>query len=360
MARMNKERLRGVNLGGWFSQVDCIEEKDPVGFPGVVEHIKTFLGTSDFKRIHDAGFNHVRLPVDYFNLFKGDNLTPDEEVFALLDKALKDIQDADLDVILDLHKCPGHDFHLASNHEQAFFADANARKDTRKIWAFMAERYSSMPRVMMELLNEPAASDSKVWDKVKDEIFWEIRKHAPKNTIVVGANKWNSAREFEFLTPLDDDNAIYSFHTYTPVTFTHQGAAWIDDPFFKIERPWPGDYAAPEAGGTTRLDVEYGKWDKARLQASIQNALDFRAKYDLPVSCNEFGVYVQVPRKYQIAWMRDFLDILRDADVGYSYWNYKNLDFGLVSKGESLHNNLEQYNNPERLDSELMNMIAKG
>ena len=42
------------------------------------------------------------------------------------------------------------------------------------------------------------------------------------------------------------------------------------------------------------------------------------------------------------------------------YWNYKNLDFGLVSKGESLHNDLAQYNNPERLDSELMNMIAKG
>jgi hypothetical protein len=46
--------------------------------------------------------------------------------------------------------------------------------------------------------------------------------------------------------------------------------------------------------------------------------------------------------------------------VGYSYWNYKNLDFGLVSKGESLHNDLPQYNNPERLDTELMEMIAKG
>ena len=66
---------------------------------------------------------------------------------------------------------------------------------------------------------------------------------------MVGSNKWNSAKEFEFLTPLDDDNAIYSFHTYTPVTFTHQKAAWITDPFFHIERPWPGDYAAPEGDG---------------------------------------------------------------------------------------------------------------
>jgi murein tripeptide amidase MpaA len=144
------------------------------------------------------------------------------------------------------------------------------------------------------------------------------------------------------------------------VTFTHQKAAWITDPFFHIERSWPGDYAAPTGDAATRLDVEYGKWDKARLQESIQNALDFRAKYDLPVACNEFGVYVQVPRQYQLAWIRDFLDILRDADVGYSYWNYKNLDFGLVSKGESLHEGLKQYANEERLDRELMGMLANG
>ena len=102
---MKKERLRGVNLGGWFSQVDCIQEKDPVGFPGVIQHIRTFLDASDFKRIREAGFNHVRLPVDYFNLFETDDASkPKAEEFSLLDKALREIQAADLDVILDLHK----------------------------------------------------------------------------------------------------------------------------------------------------------------------------------------------------------------------------------------------------------------
>ena len=358
---MKKERLRGVNLGGWFSQVDCIQEKDPIGFPGIIPHVETFLGKSDFERIRQAGFNHVRLPVDYFNMFETDDGSkPKEEMFKLLDKALSEIQASDLDVILDLHKCPGHDFHLGCTQEQPFFSDPAARKGAASVWAYMAERYSGESRVMMELLNEPAGQDSLIWDKVKDELFWAIRKHAPKNTIIVGSNKWNSPREFDKLTPVNDDNVIYSFHTYTPVTFTHQGAAWINDPFFKIERPWPGDYAPPTEGGCTRLDVEYGKWDKEKLKASIQNALDFRAKYDLPVACNEFGVYVQVSRQHQLAWMRDFLDILREADVGYSYCNYKNLDFGLVSKGESLHESLPQYNNPSRLDSELMEMIAKG
>jgi len=84
---MIKERLRGVNLGGWFSQVDCIQEKDPVGFPGIIQHVKTFLGAEDFKRIRNAGFNHVRLPVDYFNMFEGDDLKPKEEMFTLMAKA---------------------------------------------------------------------------------------------------------------------------------------------------------------------------------------------------------------------------------------------------------------------------------
>lgn len=357
---MTKERLRGVNLGGWFSQIDCIEEKDPTHFPGVLKHIQTFLDHSDFKRIRDVGFNHVRLPIDYFNLFEKDSLKPKEEVFLLLDKALKEIQANDLDVILDLHKCPGHDFHLGCSSDQPFFTDPIERKKTNNIWAYMAERYSNESRVMMELLNEPSAQDSKLWDKLKDELFWTIRKHAPKNTIVVGSNKWNNAKEFEFLTPLEDDNTIYSFHTYTPICFTHQKAEWIKDPYFQQERSWPGDYPAPIEDEKVRLNYEYGRWDKARLQASIQNALDFRAKFNLPVSCNEFGVYVQTPREYQLAWTRDFLAILQEADIGFSYWNYKNLDFGLVSKGESLHNQLSQYNNPERLDHELMEMLAKG
>jgi hypothetical protein len=54
------------------------------------------------------------------------------------------------------------------------------------------------------------------------------------------------------------------------------------------------------------------------------------------------------------------MEILRENDVGYSYWNYKNLDFGLVSKGESLHKDLPQYNNPERLDKELLDILANG
>ena len=43
--------MRGVNLGGWFSQIDAIRHKDPTGFPGELEHIRTFLSPEDFRQI---------------------------------------------------------------------------------------------------------------------------------------------------------------------------------------------------------------------------------------------------------------------------------------------------------------------
>ena len=43
--------MKGVNLGGWFSQIDAIEAKDPITFPGMIAHIDHFLGPEDFQRV---------------------------------------------------------------------------------------------------------------------------------------------------------------------------------------------------------------------------------------------------------------------------------------------------------------------
>ncbi|MCL2284030.1 MAG: glycoside hydrolase family 5 protein [Fibromonadales bacterium] len=355
-----KERLRGLNLGGWFSQVDCIEEKDPQGFPGFYKHAEIFITELDLQRIKNWNFNHVRLPVDYFNFFKGKNLEEDKIAFELLDKAVEKILNAGLALIIDLHKCPGHDFHQGTlGSAQPFFTDPKYRNDAKKVWSVLAERYGCKPNVLLEILNEPVAPNAEVWNSVKDEFFWHIRKAAPKAPIVVGSNLWNNPAQFKDLTPLEDDNVLYSFHSYQPVIFTHQNAAWIPEPYFHQDRSWPGMYAPPQNEGdiVITLPIEDGRWNKTRLRQTMENALEFRAKYNVPVACNEFGVYVQVERQSQLNWLRDFTSLLREADVGFSYWNYKNLDFGIISIGESLHQNLPQYNNADRIDGELVGML---
>ncbi|MDR1760108.1 MAG: glycoside hydrolase family 5 protein [Fibrobacter sp.] len=354
-----KERLRGLNLGGWFSQIDCIEEKDPAGFPGVLPHMETFIGAGDIERIKSWNFNHVRLPVDFFNFFDPDTLKENTRAFELLDKAAEMILGAGLALILDLHKCPGHDFHLGTTTAQPFFTDASYREAAKRVWSVLAERYGSKPGILLEILNEPVAPDADTWNRVKDELFYHIRAAAPRAPIVVGSNLWNNAEQFRDLTPVDDDNVLYSFHSYQPVIFTHQFAAWIDDPYFREVRNWPGNYPPPATSAQTNLPVESGEWNKERLRKTMEHALEFRSKHGVPVACNEFGVYVQVNRKSQLNWISDFTSLLREADVGFSYWNYKNLDFGVISTNESLHAGLPQYQNPDHLDSELLELLAK-
>ena len=48
----------GINLGGWLSQ--C-------GQPDRA-HVNSFITQDDFSVISGMGFDHVRLPVDYFFL----------------------------------------------------------------------------------------------------------------------------------------------------------------------------------------------------------------------------------------------------------------------------------------------------
>jgi aryl-phospho-beta-D-glucosidase BglC (GH1 family) len=348
--------MRGVNLGGWFSQIDAVQEKDPSGFPGEAEHVATFLGLDDFRQVRSWGFDHVRLPVDWQNLFDA-SVRPREEMLASLDLAMEGILAQGLQVILDLHKCPGHDFHSGISEKQAFFSDPDLRRDCLRVWSHLGERYGHLPGVLLELLNEPVAPDDATWNAVKDELAHHVREAAPKATLVVGSNLWSNASEFAHLVPVDDDNILYSFHLYTPVVFTHQFAPWIPHPLFQERRSYPGEYLVPDDGGS-RLPVEKGLWNRERMARHMEPVFAFRERYGVEVACNEFGVYMAGPeRASQMAWMTDALDLFAEHGVGWSYWNYKNLDFGLVSRGESLFERSPQYANPDRTDRGILDLL---
>jgi hypothetical protein len=57
------------------------------------------------------------------------------------------------------------------------------------------------------------------------------------------------------------------------------------------------------------------------------------------------------------AWMRDILGVFREQGIGWSYWNYKNLDFGIISVGERLFERSPQYDNAARVDVELLDIL---
>ncbi len=352
--------MRGVNLGGWFSQIDAIAEKDPSGFPGKRSHMRSFLGPADFSRVKSWGFDHVRLPLDWQNAFD-ERMRPDEEVLRLLDSAVDGILTSGLELILDLHKCPGHDFLDGMIRDQAFFVDAGHRRDCLRIWDQLAERYGDRPGIMLELLNEPVAPSAEIWNKVKDELAAAVRWMAPKATLVIGSNLWNDAAQFEKLEPFDDDNTLYSVHVYNPILFTHQRAPWCVGAAFKERRTYPGNYTLTDDGASRLPLDETGRWDRDRLTQFLAPVFRFRDRHSARIACTEFGVYMGGPdRESRHAWMRDVLGLFKEHNMGWSYWNYKNLDFGIISVGERLFDAATQYDNPDRVDRELLDILIKG
>lgn len=352
------ERLRGLNIGGWMSQIDAIKEKDPGNFPGVDKHICGFISEADFALQKSWGFNHVRIPIDYYHFFDEAG-TPDETRFVYLDNAIHFARTYGLRCIIDLHECPGHDFADATAVPvQSLFVDKKYAELTVRMWSYIAERYAYEPHVLFEPLNEPVAPDGAAWNAVKDPACIAIRKHAPDRTIVVGSNMWNWPSTYHEMTPLPFDNVIYNFHFYEPLLFTHQGAPWMHEPEIRRSYSYPADYGA---GFTRKYGFVHsaGVWNKDRIRQEIVPVAEFGKRHGASIICNEFGVYAPVPIDVQLLWLDDFLSVLKELDIGYTYWNFKNLDFGIISRGEQLHLERPQYANPERINYQVLGVLQK-
>jgi len=352
-------RMRGINMGGWLSQIDAIQEKDSDKFPGIDKHMETFIGLNDFANVKSWGFDHVRVPIDSY-LFFTEEEKPIENRLVNLDRAVDFAKQNGLKLIIDLHECPGHDFsQVTKSPVQKLFTDDDTYiKKTEKIWACLAERYAQDEHVLFETLNEPVAPTAEIWNNVKDRLCREIRRHAPKATIIAGSNMWNWPSTFGSLTPFDDGNMIYSVHFYEPVLFTHQKTPWIGNPEIREERTYPGDYG-PGFVRKYNMTMSSGVWDRERLAKEFASVNEFRKKYNAQVICNEFGVYTPVELQSQLRWYDDILSVLKEMEIGFSYWNYKNLDFGIISIGEKLYENLPQYNNSERINHPVLDVLKK-
>ena len=192
-----------------------------------------------------------------------------------------------------------------------------------------------------------------------------IRAVDERRPVVMGANLWSMAAEFERLEPLDDPRVLYTFHFYEPSHFTHQGAPWVPWALKLPAQPYPGLAAGVEAllgHGDAQAEAQAahlaGPWDAARLEALLAPVIAFRAKHKVPIFCGEFGVYLKAGRADQLRWMEDFTGLLVKHGFGFTYWNYRGMDFGLHYE-EAKWGHLPQYQNARKLDQELMDLLKR-
>jgi aryl-phospho-beta-D-glucosidase BglC (GH1 family) len=318
----------GINLSEWFAQV-----YDPKGY--TKEHFQNWTAAADIALIKSLGFDHVRLSVNPQPIMDAGQRGATAEYFGYLDAAMKMILDAGLAVELDMH--PDSDF-------KARLKDDDFVEQFADFWRTVAQRYSSWDRdrVFFEILNEPEMRDPYRWYGVETKLATAIRQGAPTHTIIATGANWDNDDDMVFLEPLRDPNVIYVFHFYEPHVFTHQGATW-GAYYWRwlkgLHYPSSPDNAAKVAAAVPeavdRLYViRYGQdhWDASRIEAEINQAADWAKQRNVPLICNEFGVYRAYSDPHdREAWLKDVRTALERHEIGWTMWDYSG-SFGVVTK----------------------------
>jgi hypothetical protein len=325
LAFARAEKLkRGINASEWFAQV-----YDKRGY--TPEHFQSWTTAEDIALIKSMGFDHVRLSVNpqpMFNAREPNKIPP--EYLVSLDAAVKMILDHGLAVVIDLH--PESDF------KAQLAKDDDSVEQFADFWRALAAHYSTWDadRVFLEF------TDRYRWLGVQAKLAAAIREGAPQHTIIAAGARWSDDDELVFQEPLHDSNIIYNFHFYEPHIFTHQGATWGAYYWHWLRGlKYPSSPESAERAAALVPDevdrlqvIRYGRdhWDAARIESEIKQAAEWARRREVPLVCNEFGVY----REYsdpqdRAAWLHDVRTAFERNGIGWTMWDYSG-SFGVVTK----------------------------
>ena len=321
----------GFNFGGWISQSGLSDN-----------HVESFITEQDFKTVAQWGFNSVRLPVDAPWLFENEGRGPlSAGRLQALKRILRWSADAGLLTVLDLHQVPWHSF-AKPELENLWKSDGDLESFCG-LWIELTRALRDFDGPLwFDLLNEPTAQSPLDWNKPAKRAYEAVHGEDPKRVIVLESTRWGSVQTLlDLAAAVQGPQLVYSFHFYEPMWVTHQKAPWWKEghPYgetvlYPGTLPKAQEYLARELPADTRQRLEFEgsvHWNQDALRQLLK-PVERLAREGVPLYCGEFGVYEGAPRLSRLNWMKDTLELFKEFKVGWAYWNYKWLDFGLWPK----------------------------
>jgi endoglucanase len=313
------------------------------------------------RAIRAAGFDFVRLVVDVGPFLVLDGASRDR-LDDLLINTVRELLDADLGVIVDLHPSAMNPTYRPT--------ELTAGVDTPNFRAVLAlqrrlagrlERVAEdkgaagPPRLALELMNEPEITPA-AWQPMLEAAYRAARSGSAKLPLVLGGASMNAAAA---LTAIDmrpfasDARLIYTFHDYSPWQFTHQelrgSPAYALD---AIAYPAPASAEAMSQATEQRmaiLDLDGSAlalaqkakrtlasyvssgFDRSTLEKTFQQVTAWRMAQRLPahaILLGEFGVH-RTPYQNTVEgsaarerWLRDMRELAEAHGFAWACWTY--------------------------------------
>ncbi len=322
--------IKGTNSGNWLIPEGYMFKFTKINSPKLInqafmeligpdetkafwkKYLDTYMTQADIHFMKTSGMNTLRVPFSY-RLFTDEDYLGENNPnrgFELLDRLIGWCKAEGIYVILDMHSAPGGQ--TGDNIDDGYgypflFQNEGSRQQCIQIWTRIADHYKNETAVLgYDLLNEPIAHyfNKEELNPFLEPFYKELTKAVrtvDKNHLVIlGGAQWDS--NMHMFGPPFDSKAVYTFHKYwTPTT----------------------------------KDV-------------IQEYIDYRDKYNVPIYCGETG-------ENKDQWVGDFRKLLEDNNIGWTYWPYKKMDnvSGIVTfKKPMAYDTIVNYTNKERTSFE--------
>jgi len=251
-----------------------------------------------FPIIRQAGFTVIRVPIRWAaHIYEDKNPGIDPAFLARVDWVVAQAEKNNLIAILDYH----HDDDLMRD------PDANA-KHFVAIWKQIAEHYQGEPSsILFELLNEPNGKlDAPKWNDLLAKTLAVVRSTNPTRTVVVGPVRWNSLGALpELVLPENDRNLLVTVHFYDPMSFTHQGASWIEGSDKWLGNTWQGTDA-----------------EKLAVTQAFDKAAAWGSAHQRPIFLGEFGAYSKGDMASRARWTAFVARTAESHGFPWAYWEF--------------------------------------
>ena len=320
----------GMGIGGWLTNYKRFnvlpQDRRLCLTVGDMEHFATYITEEDVKYIASLGMDHIRLGFDQI-VFEEKPYVYREEIFGHIDNFIGWCKKHGLNIVLNMHKAVGN--YCDIKEEVELLDDEELQNRFISLWLVFEERYAKDNSIAFELLNEVRKVDPEKWNRLADKTVTLIREKNKERKIIIGSTCWNSAYTLKHLKIYDDENIIYTFHSYEPFEFTHQrGVLQAATLYYNRAMPYPcdieryRDYQKVVHNKLTAFE-NYEKMDIEFMRNVLKPATEFVKEHpDKILWCGEFGTIRHADIKWRENWMRDVITILKENGIPYCVWNY--------------------------------------